>query len=267
MCRLCNGIVESDSEQVLTVCRNVTEIPVLNGITRLVVRGNENVTEIPVIPGLLSIQITKCPNIKKIPLISTMYTLILTDCNVENIPPFPALRELYCSDCHRLKEIPVMENVRDFLCVNYNFKLPFFPNLDRLALSNVGEQEIGPYTKLSYLSVHTAKITKFSSIESLLTLDLRCVNIKTLPNLPSLFCLDVDCLASLENIPESLRILGFCGMKNLTIPALPHLERLLCSNCTVENIPFMPSLKKIELFFCNKDVNIPFVIGQQIVVK
>jgi hypothetical protein len=266
MCRLCNGIVEINDEQILDVCPNVTEIPVLNGVTKLVVSDNKNVTEIPIIPGLLTLQIVNCPNIKKIPLISTLDELVLSGCIVENIPLFPVLRDLFCSNCPRLKEIPVMENVKDFTCVNCNFKIPVFPNLDSLALCNVGEQEIGPYTKLTHLSIHTVNIIKFSPIESLKILDIRCINNQTLPNLPNLTRLSVDGLVSLKNFPESLEELSFCGMKKLTIPALPRLQALSCSSCEVESIPYMPSLKNIRLLFCNKDVNIPFVFGQNIVV-
>ena len=110
---------------------------------------------------------------------------------------------------------------------------------------------------------HTLETYLNSLPEDILTLDISCKGIKSLPdltkfkNLKKLYCYD-NLLTSLPTLPQNLEILH-CFCNQLTyLPTLPqNLEILYCDNNQLTYLPTLPqNLEKLHCFD-NKLTSLP----------
>jgi len=157
MCKICdNENLEGLNHLFIENCSNITNIPIIEGLTLLSI----NINNIPVIEGLELLNINNCPNITNITIINKCQ-------NINNIPIIKGLRFLSIRDCPNITNITIMggANILQVLnCDNIN-NIPFLEGLEGLELTNCNK--IYNYNNLLYNEINKYTIEQFNKINKI----------------------------------------------------------------------------------------------------
>jgi hypothetical protein len=249
MCFLCDKTFPASNSSVLSVCENLTEIPVeMPYIFGLIFCGNNNITEFSV--NVKHLIVDSCEKLEKIFLDENTQMLKIISC--------PNLTEIVLPKESKLFSITVEKSEK--------LKLPYVKNLEYLKIVDMPPMKIIDYPILDRLTIVGTNITEFPLLKSLWVLKVEDCVLEHLLDFPRLDQLILENVKINQPIPpiKSLRYLCVDTGDFSILPSFPSLKSADFLFCTGVYLPVFPSV--YYMYFSNcADVVIPYKEDLEIV--
>ena len=116
MCQICYKENLEVLEGILIIedCKNISTVPIIEGLQRISIRDCDNIMTIPIIEGLHTLTIYKCQSIATIPIIKGLHTLTIVNCNnITTIPIIEGLQALTIYNCNNITTIPTIKGLQE----------------------------------------------------------------------------------------------------------------------------------------------------------
>ena len=135
MCQICYNENLEVLEGILIIedCKNISTVPIIEGLQRISIRDCDNIMTIPIIEGLHTLTIVNCNNITTIPIIEGLQALTIYNCNnITTIPTIKGLQELSVIRCKKISEKYYTKNNLNYIYYHNNDDAKCFYSINKI---------------------------------------------------------------------------------------------------------------------------------------